>query len=169
RLDVLTDRLPPLGRRIAALVADAVVTQASLVLVSGGWTVLQRLGGRSPVMDFPEGWRFAPVVLGGVLGALLPLLRRLAAGERRMAAAVPLLGGALFLLSHEGAALLPPVAWPSLLAGGLALALLALGTPLPHALLAGLSLAVPFGAALPEAALVQTTVAGIGKLLLTAV
>lgn len=169
RLDVVTARLSPGARRLAGLVADAAVIEASLVLVSGGSTVMRMIGGRSAVMDLPEAWRFLPVVIGGGFGAALPVLRRLAAREPGAAVAVGLLGLALFGLSHEGAALLPRVAWPSLVAGGFAFGLLVLGAPLSHALLAGLSLAVPFGALLPEAALVQTTVAGIGKMLLTAV
>lgn len=169
RLDILTERLPPRGRWLAGIIADATVVEASLVLVSGGFEVMRLIGGRAPVMDLPEAWRFLPVVIGGGFGAALPVLRRLAAREPGAGVAAAALGLALFWLSHAGGALLPDVGAPSLVAGVVAFGLLALGAPLSHALLAGLSLAAPFGALLPEAALVQTTVAGIGKLLLTAV
>lgn len=169
RLDVLTARLPPVGRRIAAVVADAVVVAASLVLLSGGASVMALIGGRSAVMGLPDGARFLPVLIGAGLGAILPPLRRLAARAPGGAVAVVALAGGLFLLSHAGEAFLPRVGAPSLIAGAAAALFLSLGAPLAHALLTGLALAAPFGALLPEPALVQTTVAGIGKLLLTAV
>lgn len=168
RLDFAARRLPARLRPAAASAADGIALAAALVLASGAARVALLIGGRTPELAVPEWVRFAPVAAAGGLGALAIVLNVLA--ERRGAASLALtlaLGIGLFLLSR-----LPPpvrIAAPSLAAGAVAVVALGLGAPLPHALLAGLALAQPFGARLPEAAIVQNAVAGAGKILLLAI
>jgi tripartite ATP-independent transporter DctM subunit len=76
-------------------------------------------------------------------------------------------GAALYLAAHHLQMLALDA--PSLAAGAAAAIGLLLGAPLPHALLVGVSLATPFGALLPEPALVQNTVVGVSKFLLLAI
>jgi tripartite ATP-independent transporter DctM subunit len=76
-------------------------------------------------------------------------------------------GIALYLGAHH--VHLINLASPSLAAGAIAAIGLILGAPLPHTLLVGVALATPFGALLPEPALVQNTVVGVSKFLLLAI
>src|SRR5690606_36976151 len=83
------------------------------------------------------------------------------------ALAILAVGIALYLAAHHLQAV--TLSAPSLAAGIAAAIGLVLGAPLPHTLLVGVSLATPFGALLPEPALVQNTVVGISKFLLLAI
>ena len=167
RLDVLTDRLGPRARAASQSVCEAVVVHASLVFLFGGLAVMERIGGVSTVLLVPESWRFAPVAAGAAAGLLLGALRALA-DERLVGGTLALLLGiGLYVVASQGA--FEPLPRPSVLAGGFAFFALLLGAPLPHALIAGASLAIPFGSLLPEPAIVQNSVAGIGRFLLLAI
>ncbi len=167
RLDIVSARLGPRGQALCALIAEAAVMQAALVFISGGITIVEAIGGTSPVLALPEPLRFAPVVFGGTVTVILGLLRH--GAERRLMVGLlaVVLGGAGWLVAQY--LVLPPAAAPGLVAGGIAFLLLFLGAPLPHALICGLSLALPFGALLPEAAIVQNTVSGVGRITLLAI
>jgi tripartite ATP-independent transporter DctM subunit len=168
RLDVLTDRLSGGAKALAEGIAEVVVVAAALVLISGASTVVSLIGGVSPTLDVPEAWRFWPVIGGGVLAVVQVVLRGLAAGRAPATIALILLAGAAILgVSHQPAVW--PVGLPSLVAAAIACSALLVGAPLAHSLIVGLAVAVPFGARLPEAAIVQQTVSGIGKFLLLAI
>jgi tripartite ATP-independent transporter DctM subunit len=168
RLDLLTDRLAGRAKACAEIGAEIVVVAAALVLISGASTVASLIGGVSPTLDVPEAWRFWPVIGGGCLAVLRGVLRGLAIG-RAPATIVLILVAAAALLAVSHQSPLVPVAWPSLVAAAVACLALLVGAPLAHSLILGLALAVPFGARLPEAAIVQQTVSGIGKFLLLAI
>lgn len=167
RLDVLSGRLSPYGRAASDIFCNAVVVHASLVFLFGGLAVMERIGGVSTVLHLSESWRFAPVVAGAMAALVLGLVRALAAGQILAGTLALVLGIGLYLVASEGA--FEPLARPSVLAGGFAFFALLIGAPLPHAMIAGASLAIPFGALLPEAAIVQNSVAGIGRFLLLAI
>lgn len=168
QIDTLTSRLGPRGRVAAEAIADAATVAAAAVLMLGAYRVIEAIGGVSPTLDLPESWRFWPVAIGGGLAAVHFMLASLAAGRSFPGTlAVLAVGAAIVAVSH-----LPPVAivaMPSLIACLVATLALAAGAPLVHSLVVGLALAVPFGARLPEAAIVQQTVSGMGKFLLLAI
>ncbi|MDY0241916.1 MAG: TRAP transporter large permease subunit [Rhodospirillaceae bacterium] len=168
RLDFLIVRLRATPRAVVVTLADGIGLFAALVVLSGGIDVTAAIGGISPSLGLPEGLRFAPVALAGGLAVLTLFLNLLASG-RRIAdlAAVAAIGGALFAVSHLPG--LMPMTMPSLAASAIAMLALMIGVPLPHALIAGLALAVCFGARMPEAAIVQNVAAGTGKFLLLAI
>jgi tripartite ATP-independent transporter DctM subunit len=167
RLDVIVGLLPPLGRRLAALLAEAVAIHGALVLLFGGASVAALVGGTSTVLGLPESLRFAAFAAGG--GAtVLVLIWRAALAQSWPEALVSLaLGGALYGLAQVQTGIIVEKA--SLVAGGAAAAGLLLGAPLPFALLSGVSLSGAFGGMLPEPAIVQNTVAGVSKFLLLAI
>lgn len=168
RLDVLTHRLGPGGQRAAGVLADMTMVVAALTLASGAASVAQLIGGTSPTLGLPEAWHYLPAIVGGILAVIEVALRSLVDGRSPTATAATLAGGVLlFAFTHH--APIFPVASPSLVAAAVAAFALAFGAPLVHALIAGLALAVPFGARLTEAALIQTTIAGIDKFLLLAI
>ncbi|MFN3673802.1 MAG: TRAP transporter large permease subunit, partial [Bosea sp. (in: a-proteobacteria)] len=167
RLDVFVRLLPAAGQRIARILADAVTVQGALVLCLGGAKVALLVGGTSTVLALPEWLRFAAFAIGGGLTVLLVAGR--SALERGVAAA---LGSLCLGLAFYGLAQLAPVfvaETPSLVAAGVAALALVLGAPIPHALLAGMSLSLAFGSTLPEPAIVQNAVAGVSKFLLLAI
>lgn len=167
RLDILSGHMGAVGQSLCKIISDAVVVNASLALLSGGITVIALMGGSSPVLGVPEWLRFAPVVAGSALSIAMVWLRCGMDGRWIAGTSALVLGSAVWTASHVLS--FEPVAMPSLVAGVIAFVLLLIGAPLPHALICGLSLAIPFGAQLPEAAIVQNTVAGIGKIMLLAI
>lgn len=167
RCELLTGRLAGRPRIAAEAFADGVVVHAGLVLAAGGIAAAGRLGGQSPILGVPEWWRYAAFGAAGVLTVAVTLLR---AVDRRGIAgmlAASALGAGGWALSHAGMAW--PVTLPGLAATALALLALLAGAPLPHALLAAASLAQPLGSLLPEPAIAQNAVAGVGSFLLLAI
>lgn len=168
RIDVVTRRLGPTGRKISDVTSDAVTLAAALVLMLGAGKVAALIGGTSPTLGVAESWRFWPVVVGGALAAVHMVLRSFGASRSWRSILAAAVGGVcLAALPHLP--MLWPVELPSLiacLATGLALTA---GAPFVHSLIVGLAVAVPFGARLPEAAIVQQTVSGMGKFLLLAI
>ena len=167
RLDVIVRFLPLRLQKVAGILADAIAIDASLILAFGAAGVVAAIGGTSTVLGMPEWLRYAALSVGGGLSVFL-LFGKAAVNDGLPRALLVLATGvALYLAAHHlhfGA-----VATPSLVAGLFAAVGLIAGAPLPHTLLVGLSLATPFGAMLPEAALVQTTVVGVSKFLLLAI
>lgn len=166
RLDVLVGLLPARLRGVADCLADAVALHAALVIALGGAQVALLVGGTSTVLALPEWLRFAAFACGGGLTFLF-LLARAARGRSLAGAVLSLaLGALLYWLARQSF----EVALPASLVAGLAAAAgLALGAPLPFALISGVSLAGAFGGLLPEPAIVQNAVAGVSKFLLLAI
>lgn len=166
RLDVLVGLLPARLRGVADCLADAVALHAALVIAFGGAQVARLVGSTSTVLALPEWLRFAAFACGGGL-TLLFLLARAARGRSLAGAVLSLaLGALLYWLARQSF----EVALPASLVAGLAAAAgLALGAPLPFALISGVSLAGAFGSLLPEPAIVQNAVAGVSKFLLLAI
>lgn len=168
RIDVATRRLGPRARALADAVSDAITLAAALVLTLGAGKVAVLIGGISPTLGIPESWRFWPVVIGGALAATQVVLKSVA-GDRSWLTVLSVVAGGVSLTALPHLPVLMPVALPSLIACLAACLALAAGAPFVHSLLVGLAVAVPFGARLPEAAIVQQTVSGIGKFLLLAI
>ncbi len=167
RLEVVAGALPQAGRRLAGVLADAFAVHGALVLTLGGARVAQQVGGISTVLGLPDALRFGIFALGGGL-TLLVVVARGGLDRGWLAAGLSLLLGAGFYgLAQQATGLF--VEPPSLLAALWAGLGLLSGAPLPFALLAGASLSGAFGGLLPEPAIVQNTVSGLGKFLLLAV
>lgn len=168
RIDVMTRHLGPRGRLVADILADAVTLAAALVLMFGAGKVATLIGGTSPTLGIAESWRFWPVAIGGALAAGQLVLQSASSGRHWSFRLMVIVGGGI-LAALPHLPVLVPVGLPSLVACvAICLALMA-GAPFVHALIAGLAIAVPFGARLPEAAIVQQTVSGMGKFLLLAI
>ncbi|MCV0397309.1 MAG: TRAP transporter large permease subunit [Rhizobiaceae bacterium] len=167
RLDVIAARLPARAAQAANILAEAVTMLGALVLVSGGATVIEMLGGISPALGLPEWVRFSFLCAGGALTLLAVTLRHVA--ERRLVMLAAALVLAIALYFWAGGSFVTTVLPPSAVAGLVAVIGLCAGAPLPHLFLASAYLAIPFGAALPEPAIVSTTVGGMSKFLLLAI
>ncbi|WP_370674047.1 TRAP transporter large permease subunit [Pleomorphomonas sp. PLEO] len=168
RIDVVTRQLGPRGRAVADILSDSVTLAAALVLMLGAAKVATLIGGISPTLDTPESWRFWPVAIGGALAAAHLILGSLASG-RSWASSLAVIAGGAGLATLPHLPVLQPVGLPSLVACAAVCLALAAEAPFVHALIVGLAVAIPFGARLPEAAIVQQTVSGMGKFLLLAI
>jgi tripartite ATP-independent transporter DctM subunit len=167
RFDVVVGLLPPAGRRLAAILAEAIAIHGALVLMLGGASVAALVGGSSTVLGLPESLRFAAFSIGGGLTVLIVFWRAALAQSWPAALAALALGSVLYGVAQFQTGLFVEKA--SLVAGLAAAAGLLLGAPLPFALIAGVSLSGAFGGLLPEPAIVQNTVAGVSKFLLLAI
>jgi tripartite ATP-independent transporter DctM subunit len=167
RLDVVAGLLPASLQKAARVLADGIAIDAGLILMFGGVDVVAAIGGTSTVLGLPEWLRYAAIAAGGGLMVVMLFGRTLVHDGIARASLILAVGIALYLAAHHLQAL--TLSAPSLAAGIAAALGLILGAPLPHALLVGVSLATPFGALLPEPALVQNTVVGISKFLLLAI
>jgi tripartite ATP-independent transporter DctM subunit len=167
RLDVIVQFFPMSLQKIARIVADGIAIDAGLILAFGGMDVVGAIGGTSTVLGLPEWLRYAAIAIGGGLTVFMLFGRTLVRDGLTRALLILATGIALYLAAHHLHAV--TVSAPSLVAGVAAAIGLILGAPLPHTLLVGVSLATPFGALLPEPALVQNTVVGVSKFLLLAI
>ena len=167
RLDVFTRRLPVWGQGVAAMLADAFVLIAGLVLVLGGVEIGARLGGVSPMLGLPEWIRFALLGAGGGLMLVTLGLQRLA--ERRGPGLVASLVVAVLVHAVAAELQFASALPPSLVLGLIAFLGLIVAAPLPHAFLAAAYLAIPFGSSMPEPAMVASVVSGMSKYLLLAI
>ncbi|MCM5552125.1 TRAP transporter large permease subunit [Pleomorphomonas sp. NRK KF1] len=168
RIDVLTRHLGPRGRTMTEAISDAVTLAGALVLMLGATKVVELIGGTSPTLGIPESWRFWPVVIGGALAggqAVVGCLSR----RRPWSFVLAVVVGGTSLAGLPHIPVLMSVDLPSLIACAAVCIALAAGAPFVHSLIVGLAVAVPFGARLPEAAIVQQTVSGMGKFLLLAI
>ena len=167
RLDVIVRFLPRAAQKVAGVLADAIAIDASIILALGAAGVVGAIGGTSTVLGLPEWLRYAAVSVGGGLSVLMLFGRAYVQDGLPRALLVLAVGAALYIAAHE--LQIASLATPSLAAGAIAAIGLIAGAPLPHTLLVGVSLAAPFGAMLPEPALVQNTIVGVSKFLLLAI
>lgn len=167
RLDVVVQFLPGKLQKAARVIADGIAVDAGIILALGGANVVAAIGGTSTVLGLPEWLRYAAFAAGGGLMVVMLVGRIVVESGATRALLVLAVGVALYLAAHHLIAF--PLSTPSLAAGIAAAIGLILGAPLPHALLVGVSLATPFGALLPEPAVVQNTVVGVSKFLLLAI
>jgi tripartite ATP-independent transporter DctM subunit len=167
RLDVIVQALPVPAQKVARVIADGIAIDAGLILAFGGADVVAAIGGTSTALGLPEWLRYAAIAAGGALMVFVLVGRAMVQDGAARALLILATGVALYLAAHNLHAF--TVSSPSLAAGVAATIGLILGAPLPHTLLVGVSLAAPFGALLPEPALVQNTVVGVSKFLLLAI
>lgn len=168
KFDLISSRLTGLPRAFCNVLGHGVVINTSLFLVASSLTIMRDMGGISPVLGLPEWWRFALAPVAGIVGVITVLLQMLALRQSLVSVAASLiLGLAVFALSDlHGLAFLET---PSLAAGLIAFVVLMLGAPLPHALITALAVVVPLGSLLPQAAVLQTAIAGVSSFLLLAI
>jgi tripartite ATP-independent transporter DctM subunit len=167
RLDMFVRLLPAALQEAAHALADGIAIDASIILAFGAADVVGAIGGTSTVLGLPEWLRYAAVAIGGGLSVVLIFGKTyVQRGPMRALLALAIAVGLYWTAHHLQ---VTPLAAPSLAAGIVAVIGLIVGAPLPHTLLVGVSMAMPFGALLPEPAQVQNTIVGVSKFLLLAI
>ena len=167
RLDIVTRLLPPRGRGMATVGADAVSAVAGFLLARGGAEAATAIRSVSPALGLPEYLRFWPLAAGGLLLLAMLLLLRIAEGKG--------FHGVLSLVAGAAIAFVLPEAdlvsglLPSAVAALAAGAGLLVGAPLAHCLLAGVLIAIPAGSGMSEPAIVSSAASGMSRFLLLAI
>lgn len=166
----LEARLTGLPLRLLRLTNDSIIAYVLVMLATGGRTVMNLVGGVTPVLAMPQSVPYA-VLSACAVAALVAHLCRLDANgrlpaERLLSIAV---GVAAWALLHEWPVYEFPDARPSLVAFIAFLVVLLMGVPVAIAMLFGVFAARLVGAPIPEAGLVQQMVVGSSKFLLLAI
>jgi tripartite ATP-independent transporter DctM subunit len=166
----LEARLSGLPLRLLRLANDSIIAYVLVMLATGGRTIVQLVGGVTPVLALPQAIPYA-VLTACAAAALVAHVCRLDAGGRllpeRFASLV--VGVAAWALLHEWPVYYFPEARPSVVAFLAFLVVLLMGVPVAIAMLFGVFAARLVGAPTPEAGLVQQMVVGSSKFLLLAI
>lgn len=169
-LSFVVDRLPAPGRRLAVFSADLITAYTTFLLLSGGITLIDTLGGTNVSLGLPQWARFLPVPLSCGLGLIYLALRGFDEGADRWRSPVAIVLAALLVWAvpeHMERAFYgfdPALT----MAVAFATAML-IGTPVAFAMLFSAFAANLAGGFLPEAAVVQNLVNGSSKFLMLAI
>ncbi|MFN6954266.1 MAG: TRAP transporter large permease subunit [Acetobacteraceae bacterium] len=166
----LEARLTGLPLRLLRLMNDSIIAYVLVMLATGGRTVMNLVGGVTPVLAMPQSVPYA-VLSACAMAAIVAHLCRLDANgrllpERLLSVAI---GVAAWALLHQWPVYEFPDARPSLVAFIAFLVVLLMGVPVAIAMLFGVFAARLVGAPIPEAGLVQQMVVGSSKFLLLAI
>jgi len=169
-ITILVDLLPRTGQRAASFLGDLVIAYTTVMLLAGGWTLIETMGGTNVSLGLPQWARFVPIPVSCVLGLVYLALRGIDEGEGvwhgplAITLAVALHYGLQEQIDATLAGANPAAAM------GIAFALtMAIGTPVSFALLFSAFVANAAGEILPPAAVVQTMVNGASKFLMLAI
>lgn len=169
-LSFVVDRLPMAGRRLAALASDFITAYTTMLLLSGGITLINTLGGTDVSLGLPQWARFLPVPLSCGLGLIYLALRGFDEGEDRWRGSLAIALAAALVCGVPGLAegalrgLDPAMTMAAAFAGAMLI-----GTPVAFAMLFSAFVANLAGGFLPEAAVVQNLVNGSSKFLMLAI
>ncbi|WP_372922760.1 TRAP transporter large permease, partial [Roseovarius sp.] len=158
------------GRRLAVFSADLITAYTTFLLLSGGITLIDTLGGTNVSLGLPQWARFLPVPLSCGLGLIYLALRGFDEGADRWRSPVAIVLAALLVWGvpeHMERALYGFD--PALTMAVAFAAAMLIGTPVAFAMLFSAFAANLAGGFLPEAAVVQNLVNGSSKFLMLAI
>ncbi|MCC6000421.1 MAG: TRAP transporter large permease subunit [Pararhodobacter sp.] len=170
KLSVLVDMLPAPGRLAAELLANVIVAWTTILLLFGGLTLIQTMGGVNVSLGLPQWARVIPVPIACGLALVYMALQGLDEGRNPFMGIVSIALAALFYMFGQDvlSGLLQGVNPAGLMALAFAAAML-IGTPVAFAMLFSAFLANLAGGMLPDAAVVQNLVNGASKFLMLAI
>jgi len=166
----LVDRLPPIPRRLLAVLAEVIVAYTTLMLLLGGRDLMAAIGGTNHVLGLPAWAKFAVIPVGCLAAFVYMALRGFDRGRDvwrgpiaiAIAALCYVIVNAMGWVSIRGA---DPAATMAI---AFAVAM-AVGTPVSFAMLFSAFTANLASGLLPDPAVVQNMVNGAGKFLLLAI
>lgn len=169
-IGLLVDYLPPKPRIFAETLSDIIIAYSTIMLLFGGWTIIQMVGGVNYALGLPSWVKFSLIPVACVLGLIYLGLRGIDEGIQPWRGPVAILISALLywtvnvneLVSIAGAE-------PELVMLIGFISAMALGSPVAFAMLFAAFLANLAGGLLPPAAVVQNMVNGSTKFLLLAI
>jgi tripartite ATP-independent transporter DctM subunit len=166
----LEARLSGIPLRLLRLTNDSIIAYVLVMLATGGRTVMQLVGGVTPVLAMPQAVPYAVLSACAVAALVAHVCRLDSTGRLLPERFISLLVGvAAWALLHEWPIYYFPDARPTLVAFVAFLVVLLMGVPVAIAMLFGVFAARLVGAPIPEAGLVQQMVVGSSKFLLLAI
>ncbi|MDF1750145.1 MAG: TRAP transporter large permease subunit [Alphaproteobacteria bacterium] len=169
-IQFLVERLPIPIQAVAAFVSDLIIAYATVMLLTGGVTLIGAMGGVNYALNLPSWVKFALIPVTSALGLLYLALQGLDEGKRpwRGVISIVLAFGVYFLLQPGGLVSLKGLDPGATMIISFLVAM-AIGTPVAFAMIFAAFAANAVGAVMPPAAVVQTMVNGSSKFLLLAI
>ena len=169
-IQFLVERLPTPLQTVAGFLSDLIIAYATVMLLLGGMTLIDVVGGVNYALNLPSWVKFALIPVTSALGLLYLALQGLDEGKRpwRGVISIALAFGLYFLLQPGGLVSLKGLDPGATMIVSFLVAM-AIGTPVAFAMIFAAFVANAAGAVMPPAAVVQTMVNGSSKFLLLAI
>lgn len=169
-LTLVSDMLPPAGRRLVAVLASATITYTVIRLLAAGIEIAAMTSGTSITLGLPSWWQYAVIpASAGILLACQVLEPFEPGSDRPAGIAALVLAVVAWILIDVLEAMGIESGRPALLLGIAFVATLLLGVPVAYCMLFAAFLASDAGDLLPPAAVVHNVVVGSSKFVLLAI
>ena len=169
-IGVLVDLLPHRAKAVAELLSDIIIAYTTIMLLFGGWTIIQMVGGVNYALGLPSWIKFSLIPIACGLGLFYLALRGIDEGERPWRGPVAIvLSIAIYWAVNANQFISISGAEPEIVMLIAFLSALALGSPVAFAMIFAAFMANSAGGLLPPAAVVQNIVNGSTKFLLLAI
>ncbi len=169
-IGLLVDLLPPRPRAVAELLSDIIIAYTTIMLLFGGWTIIQMVGGVNYALGLPSWIKFSLIPIACGLGLFYLALRGIDEGKRPWRGPVAILISiAIYWALNANQFISISGAEPEVVMLIAFLSALALGSPVAFAMIFAAFMANSAGGLLPPAAVVQNIVNGSTKFLLLAI
>ncbi len=169
-IDYLVKKLPQRTQTLLLLVVDVVVALTTIMLLFGGLTLIEMVGGVNYALGLPGWLKFALIPVTAALALVYLVLQGFDAGEGFWRGPLALiLGAVIYWLIETGNVLSLSGVNPAAAMLVAFFVSLVIGTPVAFAMIFSAFVANAAGGTLPPAAVVQNMVNGSSKFLLLAI
>ncbi|GJL82970.1 MAG: ABC transporter permease [marine bacterium B5-7] len=169
-IGLIVDRLPAYLKRVAEMLSDVIIAYTTIMLMFGGLTIIQMVGGVNYALGMPTWIKFALIPFTCLLGLVYLSVRGIDEGRAPwrgpLAIAIALI---IYSVVNKAGMISISGSDPGLTMILAFAAAMALGTPVSFAMLFSAFMANLAGGLLPPAAVVQNMVNGSTKFLLLAI
>ncbi|KAA3634678.1 MAG: ABC transporter permease [Proteobacteria bacterium] len=169
-IGLFVDRLPPRSRVVCETISDVIIAYTTIMLLFGGWTIIQMVGGVNYALGLPTWVKFSLIPVACVLGLVYLALRGVDEGRDAWRGPLAIgIGTLLYLVVNVYELVTIAGADPGLVMALTFVVAMALGSPVAFAMIFSAFAANLAGGLLPPAAVVQNMVNGATKFLLLAI
>ncbi|MFY9210745.1 MAG: TRAP transporter large permease subunit [Aestuariivita sp.] len=169
-ISLLVDALPHNGQRAVTFVANFIIAYTTIMLMFGGNTLMQMIGGVNVSLHLPQWTPYLAIPMSCTLGLVYLALRGFDEGVDRWQGLVSILAAFVVYFLFQDAVTGALRGFDPVLAMGVSFAVaLMIGTPVSFAMLFSAFVANFAGNILPPAAVVQNMVNGSSKFLMLAI
>lgn len=169
-IGLFVDRLPPRARTVAELASDVIIAYTTIMLLFGGMTIIEMVGGVNYALGLPTWVKFSLIPVACVLGLVYLALRGVDEGREPWRGPLAIIvGAALYYVVNVTGTLSIAGSDPGLVMALSFVVAMALGSPVAFAMIFAAFVANLAGGLMPPAAVVQNMVNGATKFLLLAI
>ncbi len=169
-IGLFVDRLPARARTVAELASDVIIAYTTIMLLFGGMTIIEMVGGVNYALGLPTWVKFSLIPVACVLGLVYLALRGVDEGREPWRGPLAIIvGAALYYVVNVTGTLSIAGSDPGLVMALSFVVAMALGSPVAFAMIFAAFVANLAGGLMPPAAVVQNMVNGATKFLLLAI